>query len=496
MSRARGRGHPALVIATLGLLLAACVERDAPPTTRATPSPTSTPTVRATAAAGTRLPDADIVALMRRAVCWYDDPALARTCLPPQPASLDAIEQMGRSGDLRLVAPLVDMLWLDIGWRPQVDAALVRLTGEQRPDPRAWNESLAARRPPLAPDYARWKARLLALTSTKDTQPPYERLITDALTAHGVEQLVWSGVQPNASRPLTDPPTVRGQNQRYLDASDVVYGVVVAGLPRAYPQRVIAWHGVVNDSLGGGPFVVAYCLPCGGAVAFERAKIDDATPTFGTSGLARGSRTLMFDNQLHRLWDMLRGEALGEPKLALPHIPVFTTTWADWHARHPDTTVLDLNTGIVRDYAEGVATRDDRASALPLYPVANVSAKLPTKEPVLGVHIGTASRAYAVAEVHSRKLIQERVGEESVVVVSEGPGLAAGAYRAEGVAFARVEGAGLDLVLVDDAGGRWSMREYALVNTRDRRELRALPWRQTYWFAWQGAYPETSVWAD
>ena len=46
---------------------------------------------------------------------------------------------------------------------------------------------------------------------------------------------------------------------------------------------------------------------------------------------------------------------------------------------------------------------------------------------------------------------------------------------------------------IDDAGGRWAMREQALVQVGTGKELPALPWQQGYWFAWAGAHPETEV---
>jgi len=37
---------------------------------------------------------------------------------------------------------------------------------------------------------------------------------------------------------------------------------------------------------------------------------------------------------------------------------VVTTTWGEWRRDHPSTTVLSLDTGYERNYAEGAAYRD------------------------------------------------------------------------------------------------------------------------------------------
>ena len=486
----------ALVLATTALaaVSAACLGGATPaPPPRRTATPVATAlAARATAA---RLPDAQIDGLLRRAVCWLDDPARARACLPPSPDALAAIDEIGRSRDRRLSAPLVDMLNLDLSWRAALDAALVRLTGERPNDARGWREWLTAQPHIETPTgYARWKARLLALTATSDTKPGYEALL-GAVDSSTLAALHWTGVQPDANRPLHDPANVSARAQRYLPAPDLVYGVVVGSVARAYPQRIIAWHGVVNDTLNGRPIVVMHCLPCGGAVAFERGEDSGKPREFGTTGLALASRALIYDAAGPRLWDALTGEAIGPPgttRTALTSLPMFTTTWSDWQARHSETTVLDIATGVVRDYSPGAATRDEATSTRALYPV-RVDARLPEKEPVLGVVPSTGGPlAFRLAEVQARHLVQVSAAA-GLAALSEGLGLAAGVYATGGVRLVRAEGSGSGFSAIDDAGNRWAMREHALVQIGTGKELPALPWRQGYWFAWAGAHPETSV---
>ncbi|RLT36078.1 MAG: DUF3179 domain-containing protein [Chloroflexi bacterium] len=479
----------------------------------AVPAPTPRRTATAVATASTarpvaaRLPDARVEALLRRAVCWLDDPTSAGTCVPPSPDALAAIDEMGRSGDPRLVAPLIDMLNLDLSWRGPLDAALVRLTGEQSTDARGWREWLLGQGQANAegpPGYARWKARLLALTATPETKPTYEALFGATLDTSTLAALHWTGVQPDANRPLHDPANVNARAQRYLPPTDLVYGVVIGSEARAYPQRIIAWHGVVNDTLNGHAIVVVHCLPCGGAVAFERGQSGGSTAAgkprdFGTTGLALHSRSLIFDTVESRLWDGFSGVALGgpgspgSPRAALTPLPVFTTTWSDWQARHTTTTVLDIATGVVRDYSAGAATRDEVDSTRALHPV-QADTRLAEKEPVIGVVPASGPPlAFRLAEVQTRQLVTAGAPGAGVVALSEGPGLAAGVYAAGGVHFVRAEGNGSGFAAIDDAGGRWAMREQALVQVGTGKELPALPWQQGYWFAWAGAHPETEV---
>jgi hypothetical protein len=50
---------------------------------------------------------------------------------------------------------------------------------------------------------------------------------------------------------------------------------------RAYPERSIEWHEVVNDQLGGEAIAVSYCPLCGTGVAFTARVSGSAAMSFG-----------------------------------------------------------------------------------------------------------------------------------------------------------------------------------------------------------------------
>ena len=70
----------------------------------------------------------------------------------------------------------------------------------------------------------------------------------------------------------------------------------------------------------------------------------------------------MFDEESMSLWSTAAGKPVlgrlaGEP-LELTAYPVVTTTFGEWRAAHPETTVLSIETGHDRDYGEGAAYRE------------------------------------------------------------------------------------------------------------------------------------------
>ena len=80
------------------------------------------------------------------------------------------------------------------------------------------------------------------------------------------------------------------------------------------------------------------------------AKINGEPTTFGTSGMLYQSNKLMYDRTTNSLWNQFTGEPIAGPLassgMRLPYFASVVTTWEDWLAEHPDTTVLSLETGI------------------------------------------------------------------------------------------------------------------------------------------------------
>ncbi len=63
---------------------------------------------------------------------------------------------------------------------------------------------------------------------------------------------------PDAIQALDDPPSVDVAQAGFMDAQELVIGVVVDGVARAYPLRHLDWHEVVNDSLAEKPIAVTW----------------------------------------------------------------------------------------------------------------------------------------------------------------------------------------------------------------------------------------------
>lgn len=174
-----------------------------------------------------------------------------------------------------------------------------------------------------------------------------------ALPAGGI---VASGMPVDGLPALTDPAVLDAASWstsgdrrwgKYLVGSDRVIGVALGGRARAYPLRVLAWHEVVNDTLGGRPIAVTYNPLSEGVAVFDR-EVGGETLEFGVSGLLYQSNLLMYDRRPggrgESLWSQLLARAVCGPAARagarLETLPFSLATWEEWTRLHPETTVL------------------------------------------------------------------------------------------------------------------------------------------------------------
>ena len=183
-------------------------------------------------------------------------------------------------------------------------------------------------------------------------------------------KIVSGGMVTDAIPPLTEPEAItlaelagletigRG---KYLVPSDKVIAVAVNGASRAYLLRVLVWHEVVNDTVGGIPIVVTYNPLSEGIAVFDR-RVAGETLTFGVSGLLYQSNLLMYDRRpqllSESLWSQLQARAIAGPASlvgrTLSLVPFALARWSDWQSARPDTTVLAPVAGDGSKYGQNV----------------------------------------------------------------------------------------------------------------------------------------------
>ncbi|WP_276300538.1 DUF3179 domain-containing protein [Halorussus lipolyticus] len=299
---------------------------------------------------------------------------------------------------------------------------------------------------------------------------------------------VLSGGPPKDGIPSIDEPKFRdaGKADDELRPEDVVFGLVRNGEVRAYPQRILVHHEIVNDVVGDEPVSVTYCPLTGTAMGFERGET-----TFGVSGKLVNNNLVMYDRETDSRWPQVLATAIsgtfeGE---SLREFRLVWTTWDRWKAVHPETAVLSTDTGHVRNYdndpygsyvpnRSGYYVRDS-----PLFPPLGSDGRLPNKRVVMGSRTGSGRIAFDKSVLREEGLLSGEVGGTPHLAVYDSALDTGYVYRnPEGASFGREEGAQGQVVAGDGTS-------YDPAN---------LPLDRVYafdamWFAWSGFYPSTEL---
>lgn len=193
---------------------------------------------------------------------------------------------------------------------------------------------------------------------------------------------------------LDYPQTLNASQASYLRPGDRVLGVAVNGRHRAYPIRILNYHEIANDIVGGQAIVVTYCPLCGTGIAFG-AERNGQIVEFGVSGLLYNSDVLLYDRETESLWSQIMKTAISGPRKGekLETVVTSHTTWSDWSTRHPDTDVLTDDTGFRRDYRADPYPGYSTSGRL-YFPVEVENKAYGRKELVMGLEIDGAFKAY------------------------------------------------------------------------------------------------------
>jgi len=180
---------------------------------------------------------------------------------------------------------------------------------------------------------------------------------------------VMSGGPPRDGIPPIDNPQFQLVSaQEDLSAKDPVVSIEINGDARAYPLRVLIWHEIVNDTVGGKPVAVTYCPLCNAAIVFDRM-VDGEMKDFGTTGLLRNSDLIMYDRQSESWWQQFTGQAIAGSEVgsSLKFVAARLESWADFTNRFPDGKVLVPNNPGFRNYGRNPYVGYDSAAAPFLY---------------------------------------------------------------------------------------------------------------------------------
>ena len=97
------------------------------------------------------------------------------------------------------------------------------------------------------PQYAEFKSNLYSRID-----PSFARYFEHSRSSTiRLDEIMWGGVKRDGIPPLNNPKMEQADDVPWLDDSNIVFGVVINGQARCYPKRILAWHEMFKDSIGG-----------------------------------------------------------------------------------------------------------------------------------------------------------------------------------------------------------------------------------------------------
>ena len=283
---------------------------------------------------------------------------------------------------------------------------------------------------------------------------------------------------------------------RRLADDDIVVGVRLRGIARAYPTSLLARPSshIINDTADDFPFMVTWCPVCHSAVVFERPHVDRDVLEFATAGLYKRD-LVMYDPQTLSLWLQITGVPVAGPlvgKIGRLHVlPADVVPWRMWKQAYPGSKVLvDWNRsgdpGRLAVYKE-IARGSGQA-------IRQTDHRLPAKAIVVGIVVDRMSKAYLRETLSRTRLINDVVGGVAVLALHHPSSGEVKFFRrsvrnTEGLVFEM-----RDRKIVDKQTATvWNLDGVAESGPLKGRRLESIVSIPAFWFAWVTFYPKSEL---
>jgi hypothetical protein len=311
--------------------------------------------------------------------------------------------------------------------------------------------------------------------------------------------------------PIREPRFVTAAKADFLKGDDRVVGVSENGVSKAYQPSVLAFHHVVQDSLGDLPVIITWCGLCNTPLAYK-SEVDGRKLTFERAG-NRGNNFFMSDAETNSHWQQIGGDCFEGPLKGkrLTMVPFLFTTWTEWLAQHPDTLVLVPEPA----YKDAYASMAKRTAAIPYGSrqkptrelVRPEDTRLANYEQVIGVEVARAAKAYPVSALVSllkthpmddRLVLDDQVGATPVLLLYAASSDTAMAFSravaGRTLTFKYARAGNMSSGMVDEeTSSTWDFYGQCVGGKLKGQKLEVVIPQPSLWFAWAEFHPDTEI---
>jgi hypothetical protein len=224
--------------------------------------------------------------------------------------------------------------------------------------------------------------------------------------------------------------------------------------------------------------------------------VDDRTLHFHLAGI-NNQNFIMRDEETGSWWQQVTGEAIlgplkGRRLTQVVHDEIAFSLWKD---EQPTGRVLKPDERVANKYEP--ADWEQRYLKLPVPASASADESLPPRTLVIGVAVGSESKAYPFTKLQEHLVILDEVGGTPVLLITD-------EHKQSFRVFDRsIDGRALEffakpdtspLLLVDaETWSEWVFSGRATNGSLAGKQLRKIPTFSDYWFDWKTYHPNTTV---
>jgi len=118
-----------------------------------------------------------------------------------------------------------------------------------------------------------------------------------------------------------------------------------------------------------------------------------------------------------------------------------------------------------------------------LFPIDNKDERIPLKELVLGFEFNDFSKAYRLFDVESEKIINDKVGNKEILIVSTVPYMGRAFERTVGEQSLEFEWSE-NGIIDKQTKSNWDLEGKAISGPLQGKQLKRIAYDPGFWFAW------------
>lgn len=271
----------------------------------------------------------------------------------------------------------------------------------------------------------------------------------------------------------------------------LVIGVSLNGEAKAYPIQLIGYHHQVRDTIGNTPVMITYCTVCRTGRAFSPF-INGKMESFRLVGMDHFN-AMFEDATTKSWWQQATGVSIAGPLkgTSLKELPSRQLTLAAWLREYPDSYIMQPDTSFKKAYKD-LADYDKGTIKSSLEKRDSLSWK--HKSWIVGVLHHNSAKAYDWNELVKRKIIQDTIGDLSIVMALERDTTSFHVYDrlVNGTLLNFQKEDNTDLLRDQNTNSTWNLDGVCIDGKLKGEKLMAVQSYQEFWHSWSTFHANTT----